>query len=325
MLEANFWQDKSRSKKILKEKKLFEDLTNSYKNSEKNLADFKELYKLAIDESNNDLLIELTDNLKQLKKDIKKTEIKCFLSNDADSLDCYIEIHAGAGGTESQDWASMLRKMYLKWAESKKFKYDLISEHKGEEAGIKSSTIKVEGDYTFGWLKKESGIHRLVRISPFDSGARRHTSFASVWVYPVVDENIKIEILDKDLRIDTYRSSGAGGQHVNTTDSAVRITHLPSKIVVQCQNERSQHKNKETCLNMLKARLYDYEMKKKEEESETLQSSKSEIGWGHQIRSYVLQPYQLVKDNRTNFESTNPKKILDGEIDEFLERSLYQI
>ena len=325
MLEANFWQDKSRSKKILKEKKLFEDLTNTYKNSEKNLVDFKELYKLAIDESNNDLLIELTDNLKQLKKDIKKTEIKCFLSNEADSLDCYIEIHAGAGGTESQDWASMLRKMYLKWAENKKFKYDLISEHKGEEAGIKSSTIKVEGDYTFGWLKKESGIHRLVRISPFDSGARRHTSFASVWVYPVVDENIKVEILDKDLRIDTYRSSGAGGQHVNTTDSAVRITHLPSKIVVQCQNERSQHKNKETCLNMLKARLYDYEMKKKEEESETLQSSKSEIGWGHQIRSYVLQPYQLVKDNRTNFESTNPKKILDGEIDEFLERSLYQI
>ena len=325
MLEANFWQDKSRSKKILKEKKLFEDLTNTYKNSEKNLADFKELYKLAIDESNNDLLIELTDNLKQLKKDIKKTEIKCFLSNEADSLDCYIEIHAGAGGTESQDWASMLRKMYLKWAENKKFKYDLISEHKGEEAGIKSSTIKVEGDYTFGWLKNESGIHRLVRISPFDSGARRHTSFASVWVYPVVDENIKVEILDKDLRIDTYRSSGAGGQHVNTTDSAVRITHLPSKIVVQCQNERSQHKNKETCLNMLKARLYDYEMKKKEEESETLQSSKSEIGWGHQIRSYVLQPYQLVKDNRTNFESSNPKKILDGEIDEFLERSLYQI
>ena len=325
MLEANFWQDKSRSKKILKEKKLFEDLTNTYKNSEKNLADFKELYRLAIEESNNDLIIELTNNLKQLKRDVKKTEIKCFLSNDMDSLDCYIEIHAGAGGTESQDWASMLRKMYLKWAESKKFKYDLISEHKGEEAGIKSSTIKVEGDYTFGWLKKESGIHRLVRISPFDSGARRHTSFASVWVYPVVDENIKVEILDKDLRIDTYRSSGAGGQHVNTTDSAVRITHLPSKIVVQCQNERSQHKNKETCLNMLKARLYDYEMKKKEEESETLQSSKSEIGWGHQIRSYVLQPYQLVKDNRTNFESTNPKKILDGEIDEFLERSLYQI
>ena len=325
MLEANFWQNKSKSKKVLKEKKFLEELANSYKSSERNLEDFKELYKLAIDESNNDLLKELINNLKQLKTDIKKTQIKCFLSNEADSLDCYIEIHAGAGGTESQDWASMLRKMYFKWAESKKFKYDLISEHKGEEAGIKSSIIKVAGDYTFGWLKKESGIHRLVRISPFDSGARRHTSFASVWVYPVVDENIKIDILDKDLRVDTYRSSGAGGQHVNTTDSAVRITHLPTKIVVQCQNERSQHKNKETCLNMLKARLYEHEIKKKEEESENLESSKSEIGWGHQIRSYVLQPYQLVKDNRTNFESTNPKKILDGEIDEFLERSLYQI
>ena len=325
MLESDFWQDKSKSKKILKEKKLFEDLTNSYNESQKGLADIQELYLLALDENNNDLFQELTNNLKELKKRVKKTEIKCFLSNDTDSLDCYIEIHAGAGGTESQDWANMLRKMYLKWAEGKKFKYNLISEHKGEEAGIKSSTIKIEGDYIFGWLKKESGIHRLVRISPFDSGARRHTSFASVWIYPVVDENIKIEILDKDLRIDTYRSSGAGGQHVNTTDSAVRITHMPSKIVVQCQNERSQHKNKETCLNMLKARLYDYEMKKKDQESETLESSKAEIGWGHQIRSYVLQPYQLVKDNRTNFESTNPKKILDGEIDEFLEQSLYQI
>ena len=325
MLEPDFWQNKLKSKKILKEKKLFEDLVNSYKDSEKNLGDIQELYKLALEENNNDLFQELINNLKELKKNVKKTEVKCFLSNDADSLDCYIEIHAGAGGTESQDWANMLRKMYLKWAETKKFKYNLISEHKGDEAGIKSSTIKIEGDYTFGWLKKESGIHRLVRISPFDSGARRHTSFASVWVYPVIDENIKIEILDKDLRIDTYRSSGAGGQHVNTTDSAVRITHLPSKIVVQCQNERSQHKNKETCLNMLKARLYDYEIKKKEEKNETLESSKSEIGWGHQIRSYVLQPYQLVKDNRTNFESTNPKKILDGEIDEFLEQSLYKI
>ena len=219
----------------------------------------------------------------------------------------------------------MLRRMYLKWSDNKKFKSILISEHKGDEAGIKSSTIKIEGDYVFGWLKKESGIHRLVRISPFDSGARRHTSFASIWVYPVVDENINIEILDKDLRIDTYRSSGAGGQHVNTTDSAVRITHLPSKIVVQCQNERSQHKNKETCMNMLKARLYDFEIKKKKKKIKILKSSKSEIGWGHQIRSYVLQPYRLVKDNRTNFESTSPDKVLDGEIDEFLEKSLYQI
>ena len=325
MLEAGFWQDKSTSKKILKQKKLFEELTNSYKDTIRSISDTEELYNLAIEDNNNDLISEITNNLKELKKNIKKIEIKCFLSNDADSLNCYIEIHAGAGGTESQDWANMLRKMYLKWAESRKFSYNLISEHKGDEAGIKSSTIKIYGDYTFGLLKKESGIHRLVRISPFDSGARRHTSFASVWVYPVVDENIKVDILDKDLRIDTYRSSGAGGQHVNTTDSAVRITHLPSKIVVQCQNERSQHKNKETCLNMLKARLYDYEIKKKEQENESLESSKSEIGWGHQIRSYILQPYQLVKDNRTNFESTNPKKVLDGEIDEFLEQSLYQM
>jgi peptide chain release factor 2 len=214
--------------------------------------------------------------------------------------------------------------MYLKWSDNKKFKYQIVSEHKGDEAGIKSTTIKIEGDYIFGWLKKESGIHRLVRISPFDSGARRHTSFASVWVYPVVDENINIEILEKDLRVDTYRSSGAGGQHVNTTDSAVRITHIPTKIVVQCQNERSQHKNKHTCMNMLKARLYDFEMKKKEKQSQSNEEFKSEIGWGHQIRSYILQPYRLVKDNRTNHESTSPDKVLDGEIDEFLEKSLYQ-
>ena len=215
-------------------------------------------------------------------------------------MDAYLEIHAGAGGTESQDWANMLRRMYLKWAYTKKSKTQLISEHVGEEAGIKSSTIKISGNYIYGFLKSESGIHRLVRISPFDSGARRHTSFASVWVYPVVDENIDIEIFEKDLRIDTYRSSGAGGQHVNTTDSAVRITHLPTKIVVQCQNERSQHKNKETCMNMLKARLYEFELQKKDKENQNLESSKSDIGWGHQIRSYVLHPYRLVKDNRTN-------------------------
>ena len=218
----------------------------------------------------------------------------------------------------------MLRKMYLKWSDNKSFRSKLISEHRGDEAGIKSTTIKIEGDYVFGWLKKESGIHRLVRISPFDSGARRHTSFASVWVYPVVDEDINIDIHEKDLRIDTYRSSGAGGQHVNTTDSAVRITHLPTKIVVQCQNERSQHKNKETCMNMLKARLYDYEINKKEKENQSMESSKSDIGWGHQIRSYVLQPYRLVKDNRSNHESSDPDKVLNGDIDQFLEKSLYQ-
>ena len=324
-MDPNFWQDKLNSKKVIKEKKLFEDLINSFENSVKQLIDLNELNELAAQENNLNIQSEVLTGIKDLRIEVKKNEIKCFLSNETDSLDCYVEIHAGAGGTESQDWADMLRKMYLKWSDNKSFRSKLISEHRGDEAGIKSTTIKIEGDYVFGWLKKESGIHRLVRISPFDSGARRHTSFASVWVYPVVDEDINIDIQEKDLRIDTYRSSGAGGQHVNTTDSAVRITHLPTKIVVQCQNERSQHKNKETCMNMLKARLYDYEINKKEKENQSMESSKSDIGWGHQIRSYVLQPYRLVKDNRTNFESTNPDKILNGEIDDFLEQSLYKI
>ena len=325
MLEANFWQKKTNSQKVIKEKKLHEDLIHSYDYSVKSLQDLDELNELAFEEKNQSIINEVLENTKKLKILTKRNETKCFLSNEGDSLDCYIEIHAGAGGTESQDWAEMLRRMYLKWSVNKGFKSQLISEHKGDEAGIKSSTIKVEGDYIYGWLKSESGIHRLVRISPFDSGARRHTSFASIWIYPVVDENIDVEIIEKDLRIDTYRSSGAGGQHVNTTDSAVRITHMPSKIVVQCQNERSQHKNKETCMNMLKARLYDFEIKKREKENQSNQSSKAEIGWGHQIRSYVLHPYRLVKDNRTNFESSNPDKVLDGEIDDFLESSLYKI
>jgi len=325
MLDANFWQNKSTAQKVIKEKKLHEDLINSYSSSVKELDELNDLYELAVNENNQSIINETLKNIENLKFKAKKNETKCFLSNETDSLDCYIEIHAGAGGTESQDWAEMLRRMYMKWTANKKFKSQLISEHKGDEAGIKSSTIKIEGDYTYGWLKSESGIHRLVRISPFDSGARRHTSFASVWIYPVVDENINIEIIEKDLRIDTYRSSGAGGQHVNTTDSAVRITHLPTKIVVQCQNERSQHKNKETCMNMLKARLYDFQIKKREQESKNLESSKSEIGWGYQIRSYILHPYRLVKDNRTNHESSNPDKVLNGEIDDFLESSLYKI
>ena len=325
MLDANFWQNKNNSQSVIKEKKLYDDLINSFDNSVNKLNDLDDLFKLASEEDNLLIQKEVIQNIKDLRSEVKKNEIKCFLSNEADSLNCYIEIHAGAGGTESQDWADMLRRMYLKWSDKKNFKSILISEHKGDEAGIKSSTIKIDGDYVFGWLKNESGIHRLVRISPFDSGARRHTSFASVWIYPVVDENINIEILEKDLRIDTYRSSGAGGQHVNTTDSAVRITHIPSKIVVQCQNERSQHKNKETCMNMLRARLYDYESKRREKENQNVENSKSEIGWGHQIRSYVLQPYRLVKDNRTNFENNSPDKVLDGEIDDFLEHSLYKI
>ena len=255
-------------------------------------------------------------------KKIKKNEINCFLSGENDNFNIYLEIHAGAGGTESQDWADMLRRMYLKWFDKKSFKYEFISEHKGEEAGIKSSTLKVSGDYLYGLMRGESGVHRLVRISPFDSGARRHTSFASVWVYPAVEDDIKVEIDEKDLRIDTFRSSGAGGQHVNTTDSAVRITHLTTKIVVQCQNERSQHKNTETWYKMLKARLYEHEIQRRETENKKQISSKTDIGWGHQIRSYILQPYQLVKDLRNKVENTNPSDVLNGNIDEFIEAGI---
>ena len=325
MLEPDFWQDKEKSQKIIKEKKIQESLTNSYSSSIEKCKEIEELYNLAIEENNTNVISDCLISIKELKNIVKKNETKCFLSNDTDVLDSYIEIHAGAGGTESQDWAEMLRRMYMKWSSNKDFKYQIISEHKGDEAGIKSSTIKIQGEYVFGLLKSESGIHRLVRISPFDSGARRHTSFASVWVYPVVDENIDIEIIEKDLRIDTYRSSGAGGQHVNTTDSAVRITHIPTKIVVQCQNERSQHKNKETCMNMLRARLYEFELRKRKEENENLETSKKDIGWGHQIRSYVLHPYRMVKDNRTNYESSSPDKVLDGDLDEFLESNLYNL
>ena len=324
-MDKNFWENKPKAEKILKEKKLYEDLVNSYEASLKQFSEISDLYDLALEENNQQVLKESEKNILELHKNIKKNEINCFLSSEADSLDAYLEIHAGAGGTESQDWAEMIRRMYMKWASNKNNKCELISEHKGDEAGIKSSTIKINGNYVYGFLKSESGIHRLVRISPFDSGARRHTSFASVWVYPVIDESIKVEILDKDLRVDTYRSSGAGGQHVNTTDSAVRITHIPTKIVVQCQNDRSQHKNKDTCLNMLKARLYEYELKKKEQQLKSSEDTKSEIGWGHQIRSYVLHPYRMVKDNRTNYESSSPDKVLDGEIDEFLESSLYKL
>jgi len=286
------------------------------------VSNLKDLYLLASQEKDEETIDDCNKKILQILQEIKKNEINCFLSDENDDYDIYLEIHAGAGGTESQDWADMLRRMYMKWFDKKKFKYEIISEHKGEEAGIKSSTIKVDGDYLYGLMKSESGVHRLVRISPFDSGARRHTSFASVWVYPAVEDDINIKIDEKDLRIDTYRSSGAGGQHVNTTDSAVRITHIPSKIVVQCQNERSQHKNKETCFKMLKARLYEYEMKKKEEENQKELTNKTDIGWGHQIRSYVLQPYQLVKDLRNKIENTNPLSVLDGNIDQFIEEGV---
>ena len=300
-------------------------MVNSFEVSCKENIDLFDIFVLAKEEKNQQIIIETFENYKKLLNKIKKIEIKCFLSDENDILDSYLEFHAGAGGTESQDWAEMLRRMYMKWASNKGFKVELISEHKGDEAGIKSSTIKISGEYIYGLLKNESGIHRLVRVSPFDSGARRHTSFASVWIYPVINNEIDIEIDEKDLRVDTYRSSGAGGQHVNTTDSAVRITHIPTKIVVQCQNERSQHKNKETCMNMLKARLYEFEIQKREKENENIKNTKSDIGWGHQIRSYVLHPYRMVKDNRTSYENSNPEKVLNGELDDFIESSIYKL
>ena len=324
IVQENFWKDKLSAQKILKEKKFFEKIFDDFNSTLNELENLEQLLELATKENDLAVIKDCEKKINLLLNQIKKTEVSCFLSGENDHLDTYLEIHAGAGGTESQDWAQMLRRMYSKWIEKKKSKFEIISEHRGDEAGIKSSILKVTGSYMYGWLKSESGVHRLVRISPFDSGARRHTSFASVWVYPVVDDSVKIDIQEKDIRVDTYRSSGAGGQHVNTTDSAVRITHLPTNIVVQCQNERSQHKNKETCFNMLKARLYKHEIEKKEEASENLAKSKSDIGWGHQIRSYVLQPYQLVKDLRNSLENTDPESVLDGDIDGFLEAALYQ-
>ena len=324
VLENNFWNDKSKAQKILKEKKFLENILNNFNLTTNELDDLEGLLSLALKENDLDVVKDCEKKITSLNKKIKETEVQCFLSGENDYLDTYLEIHAGAGGAESQDWAQMLRRMYFKWAEKKNGRFEIINEHKADGAGIKSSTIKITGPYMYGWLKSESGVHRLVRISPFDSGARRHTSFASVWVYPVLDDSIKIDIQEKDIRIDTYKSSGKGGQSVNTTDSAVRITHLPTSIVVQCQNERSQHKNKETCFNMLKARLYNYEIQKKDKASESLAKSKTDIGWGHQIRSYVLQPYQLVKDLRNNLENADPENVLDGEIDGFLESALYE-
>ena len=245
-----------------------------------------------------------------------------LMNDEVDQNNSFLEIHAGAGGTESQDWAAMLQRMYVRWAESKEFDISLLQESKGEEAGIKSSTLKISGDYVYGRLKRESGIHRLVRISPFDSNKRRHTSFASIWVYPEIDDKVEIEINEGDLRIDTYRASGAGGQHVNKTDSAVRITHIPTHIVVQCQSGRSQHKNKSNAMAMLKSRLYELELQKRKEEENKINSEKKDIGWGNQIRSYVLHPYKLIKDLRTNYESSNVSDVLDGNIDKFLEKSL---
>jgi len=286
------------------------------------IAEHIGLIELGEEEGDTEIVGEAEAALTELHEQAERLRVETLLSGEADSNDSYLEIHAGAGGTESQDWANMLLRMYTRWAERRKFKVEMMEYHDGEEAGIKSATLMIKGHNAYGWLKTESGVHRLVRISPFDSAARRHTSFSSVWVYPVVDDTIDIQINEADLRIDTYRSSGAGGQHVNTTDSAIRITHVPSGIVVACQQERSQHKNRATAMAMLKSRLYEAELQKREEAATEIESTKSEIGWGHQIRSYVLQPYQLVKDLRTEVESMQPANVLDGDLDMFLEASL---
>ncbi len=289
---------------------------------ERELADNLELLEMAEAEDDRDVAAEAEAALKKLQSQAAKAELQTLLSGEADANDCYLEVHAGAGGTEAQDWAEMLLRMYSRWAEAHGHKVEWLEESAGEEAGLKSATLKIIGRNAYGWLKTESGVHRLVRISPFDSSSRRHTSFASAWVYPVINEEIEVEIEDKDLRIDTYRASGAGGQHVNKTDSAVRLTHEPSGIVVQCQSSRSQHKNKATALNMLKARLYESELQKREEESQADRGEKTDIGWGHQIRSYVMQPYQMVKDTRTEVETSNVQAVLDGDLDDFMAAAL---
>jgi peptide chain release factor 2 len=308
----------------MRERQSLETALNTYASLEQRLNDNIELMAMAEAEGEEDVIADAQAALETLRQDVQKQEVEALLSGEADANDCYLEIHSGAGGTESQDWAQMLMRMYVRWAEARGYKVEVIELQEGEEAGIKSATLQVHGHNAYGWLKTESGVHRLVRISPFDSNARRHTSFASVWTYPVIDDNIEIEVNESDCRIDTYRASGAGGQHVNTTDSAVRITHQPTGIVVQCQNERSQHKNRAAAWAMLRSRLYEMELQKREEAANAESASKTDIGWGHQIRSYVLQPYQLVKDLRTGLESTNPTAVLDGEITQFIEAALAQ-
>ncbi len=308
----------------MRERQLLADQIEGVTRLDREVADNVELIELGEAEGDQDIVSEAEAKLRSILVEAERRQLETMLSGEADSNDTFLEIHAGAGGTESQDWAQMLLRMYSRWAEQHGYKVDLLEEHDGEEAGIKRATILVKGTNAYGWLKTESGVHRLVRISPFDSAARRHTSFASVGVFPAIDDAINIEIDPADVRTDTYRSSGAGGQHVNTTDSAVRLTHVPTGIQVACQSERSQHKNRDTAWKMLRARLYELELEKREEAAMAEASNKTEIGWGHQIRSYVLQPYQMVKDLRTSIENTNPAAVLDGDLDQFIEAALAQ-
>ncbi|OUV81852.1 MAG: peptide chain release factor 2 [Rickettsiales bacterium TMED131] len=314
----DLWKDKNKAQEIFKKKRKLENILREYNVLKSEFKDLVDLYQLFKTESDDQLEQELTSILKNTIYLSNELKIKTLLSEEADSNDCYIEINAGAGGTESQDWAQMLSRMYIRWIDNKSFKKSIMDMNNGEEAGIKSITIKVEGENAFGLLKSESGVHRLVRISPFDSQKRRHTSFSSVWVYPIVSNDIKVEIDNKDLRIDTYRASGAGGQHVNKTDSAIRISHIPTGIVVQCQNQRSQHQNRASAFKMLESRLYELELRKIEDKKNKTTTSKKVIGWGNQIRSYVMQPYRLVKDLRTGAENSDIDRVLDGSLDEFI-------
>ncbi len=316
------WDDPAAAQKLMQERAVLERRVRSYREQSAALEDAVGLIELAEADDDAAMIAEGEAALVALADRVRRLELESLLSGEADGNDCFLEVHAGAGGTESQDWAEILLRMYMRWADAHGYATSLVEESPGEEAGIKSATISVSGLNAYGWLKTENGVHRLVRISPFDGQSRRHTSFSSVTVYPSVDDEIEIEILDKDLRIDTYRASGAGGQHVNKTDSAVRMTHMPTGIVVQCQNDRSQHKNRANAMKMLRARLYELELRRREEASQGQYDAKTEIGWGHQIRSYVLQPYQMVKDLRTGVEKGNAQGVLDGDIDDYLEAAL---
>jgi peptide chain release factor 2 len=322
--DPNLWNSSERAQNVMRERNQLADQIAGVERMEKELSDQVELIELGEAEGDAAIVTEAEEGLKKLAKEAERRQIETMLSGEADGNDAYVEVHAGAGGTESQDWAAMLMRMYTRWAEQSGYKAQILEMHDGEEAGIKSATLQITGPSAYGWLKTESGVHRLVRISPFDSQARRHTSFASVWVYPVIDDTITIDIKDEDIRVDTYRASGKGGQHVNTTDSAIRLTHIPTGIAVACQSERSQHKNRATAWKMLRARLYELEIEKREAAAAAASASKTEIGWGHQIRSYVLQPYQLVKDLRTGVESTSPQDVLNGELLPFMEAALAQ-
>lgn len=322
--DPDLWNDPKKAQSLMKERQRLDSALSAFNKLNQDLEDNIELIEMGEAEDDAETIEEAEEAIAKLAKVAQRREVETLLSGEVDANDCYVEIHAGAGGTESQDWAEMLFRMYMRYAEEKGYKVEVAGTNAGDEAGLKSATILVKGENAYGWLKTESGVHRLVRISPFDSNAKRHTSFSSCWVYPVIDDDIEIDIAESDCRIDTYRASGAGGQHVNTTDSAVRITHQPSGIVVQCQSGRSQHKNKAEAWKMLRARLYEKELQEREEKAQAEASSKGAIGWGHQIRSYVLQPYQMVKDLRTGVESTNPSAVLDGALDPFIEAALAQ-